>query len=327
MYLRKLKIDNLELKTNIFIAPLAGYTNLPTRGLYRAQGAGIAYAEMVSAEGLNYNYKKSLRLIDTDESDSPLGVQLFGADSDRIQLAFESIKDEDFDLVDLNCGCSVKKILRARSGAYLLQDPDEIYRIISKLKEVTDKPVTLKIRSGWDARSLNYLDVLEAAVSAKASLITLHPRTRSMLFNGKADWSHIKELKEKSPLPVIGNGDILTGADAVRMMEETGCDGVMLARGVLENPFLTAEVMAAMEGREYVPPTIRERVDAAIEHCRLQVEYIGEKRGILEFRKFFRGYIKGLDGASKIRQEANRIEQFEPFREMLESYYNHYCSE
>lgn len=320
MLLKPIKIGNLNLKTNIFIAPLAGYTNLPTRLIYRVQGAGIAYAEMVSALGLKFSFDKSAGLIDSNEKDSPLGVQFFGPDSESILTAFLKVKDYAFDLVDINCGCSVRKILKSNSGAALLKDPEEIYKVILNLKKNTDKPVTLKIRGGWDESSLNYMEVLDAAESSGADLITFHPRTRSMLFKGNADWSKIKEMKEKAKISVIGNGDIFNGNDAVRMMEETGCDGVMLARGLIENPFLIEEVKAALSRESYINPIIKRRINALLKHCQVMIEYFGEKKGIFEFRKFIRGYIKGLPEISKIRQLLNKVESYLEFEKTILEY-------
>ena len=267
MYIKPLTIGNLTIKNNLFIAPLAGYTNLPTRSIFRKLGAGMLYSEMVSAEGLNYSYNKSAKLLDTANGDRPLGIQLFGPNAERILMAFEKIKKFDFDLVDINCGCSVKKIVRSNSGACLLKIPDEIYKIIKSLKEATDKPVTLKIRSGYDKENKNFLEVLDAAQSGGADLITLHPRTKTMLFSGKADWEDIKSLKVKSKIPVIGNGDIFSASDAIKIFETTGCDGIMLARGVINNPFLIEEILATLEGREYEKPSLQRRIEFNLRAC------------------------------------------------------------
>lgn len=304
-YHHGLSIGNLKLSSNIFIAPLAGYTNLPTRMILRRQVNAMMYAEMISAEGLHYSFDKSAKLLDTQTADTPLGIQLFGASADRILNAFNKIKNEKFDLIDINCGCSVKKILKAESGACLLRTPETIYDTIKMLKNETDKPVTLKVRSGWDKESINFIDVLDAAESAKADLITLHARTRSMLFSGNADWEHIKIMKQKSSIPVIGNGDIFTGDDAVRMINDTGCDGIMLARGIIENPLLLSEVNAALRGEIYTKPTFKERLELALNHCSDFVKYYGEKRGIMEFRKFFKGYTKGIKDIHVLRQIVN----------------------
>ena len=320
MLLKPIQIGNLELKSNIFIAPLAGYTNLPTRLIYRPQGAGIAYAEMVSALGLKFSFDKSASLIDSNERDTPLGIQLFGPDSESILNAFLKVKEYDFDLVDINCGCSVRKILKSNAGATLLKDPESIRKIILNLKENTDKPVTIKIRSGWDEPSLNYLEVLDAAQSAGADLITFHPRTRSMLFKGKADWVKIKEMKERARIPIIGNGDIFSGDDAVRMMNETGCDGIMLARGLIENPFLVEEVKAALSGESYVMPAEDRRLDMLLKHCHVMIDYYGERKGIVDFRKFIRGYLKGLPEVSQIRQMLNQVDSCIDFEKTVLEY-------
>ncbi|MCG8570054.1 MAG: tRNA dihydrouridine synthase DusB [Spirochaetes bacterium] len=320
MFYHQVNIKNLILRSNIFIAPLAGYTNLPTRKIYRQQGAGIAYAEMVSAEGLNYNFKKSSQIIDTDQNDQPLGIQLFGKNAERILLAFSKIKDQPFDLIDINCGCSVKKIIKSEAGASLLKDPELIYQIIFALKKETEKPVTLKIRSGWDQAKINFEETYSAAVSAGADLITLHPRTKSMLFTGKADWSHIKRLKEQSSIPVIGNGDLFSGSDAVAMIKATGCDGIMLARGLIENPFLVEETLAALQGQPYSPPTLERKLTGAFQHAEALVKYFGEPKGLLEFRKILRGYIKGLPGVSRLKQAANQVSTLSAFQAILKEY-------
>lgn len=319
--LSPIKIGNVELKCNIFIAPLAGYTNLPTRLVYRRMGAGIAYAEMVSADGLHYNYNKSVKLIDTSPEDSPLGVQLFGSDTAKITAAFNAIKNEKFDIIDINCGCSVKKIINSRCGAYLLKEPNEIFHIIKSLKNETDKPVTLKIRSGWDHSSINYKEVYQAAESGGADLITIHPRTKSMLFNGRADWSHIADLKSYANIPVIGNGDIFTADDAVNMFSQTGCDGIMLARGVMENPFLIEEIISRLRGEIYIDKSLEEKLALAKEHCSAIVEYYNdEKKGMLEFRKFFKGYARGAAGITHLRQAVNNVLTYKDFSEVIDEF-------
>jgi len=313
MLFKPLKIKNLILKNNVFVAPLAGYTNLPTRLIFREQDCAICYSEMISAMGLNYNFDKSSKLIDINHIDKPIGIQLFGSSSEIILKAFLSLNNFDYDLVDINCGCSVKKVLKAQSGAYLLKNPEEIYKIVKILKDNTDKPVTLKIRSGWDRDNINFLEILDSCTKAKADLITFHPRTRALLFKGKADWGQIKILKDASSIPVIGNGDIFSGADAVRMIEETGCDGVMLARGLIENPFLIEETVCALKNEEYHKPDTDKRMETMLKHCSLMVSYMGEKSGLANFRKFASGYVKGLPGVSKFRQKINHLTKHEDF--------------
>ena len=261
---------------------------------------------MVSSEGLHYNYNKSVKLINTAQGICLLACNLFVA-IESIFRAFELIRNESFDLVDLNCGCSVRKIINSGSGATLLKNPDEIYAIIKGLVHLTDKPVTLKIRSGWNHSSINFKEVYQAAYSAGASLITLHPRTKSMLFSGKANWEHIAELKEMSEIPVIGNGDIYTLDDALRMFQETKCDGIMLARGVLENPFLIEEIAHYLRGEKYETPSLEKRFELAKEHLSALITYEGnEEKAIFEFRKFVKGYARNAPGITNLRQAINQ---------------------
>ncbi len=324
MLLKKIKIGNFELNSNIFIAPLAGFTNLASRLIYREQKAGIAYSEMVSALGLCYNYNKSVKLLNSNKLDKPLGIQLFGPDALSILNAFLKLKDMDFDLIDINCGCSVKKVLKAESGACLLKKPEEIYKIVLLLKQNTDKPVSIKIRSGWDEADINFLEILEAGIKGGIDLVTFHPRTRSMMFKGSADWSLIKIMKEKSSVPVIGNGDIFTGDDAKKMIELTGCDGVMIARGLIENPFLIEEIYFTLQGLEYNKPDITRRIDQLIKHSELIVKFYGERAGIMLFRKYLKGYLKGIKNISVLRDRLNSIEDFKNFKISIEEFFKYY---
>jgi len=320
MLLKPIKIGSLKLKNNIFIAPLAGYTNLPSRRIYREQKPGIIYTEMVSSMGLKYSYDKSVKLLDTVNNDKPLGLQLFGPDAESILNAYLLISKKRFDLIDINCGCSVRKILKGESGAVLLKYPGKIYNIIKKLKESTRKPVTVKIRSGWDELNINYMNVFEAALKGGIDAVVFHPRTRSMMFKGKADWKQIKELKKISPVPIIGNGDIFTADDARMMFEETGCDGIMLARGLIENPFLIEEIIMSLNGKKYILPDLKKRFYIMRKHLIFMIKYFGERTGVIEFRKFIRGYIKGLPNVSKLRKILSRVEDKKSFNEALNDY-------
>lgn len=318
--LHKIQLKNLTLNNNIFLAPLAGYTSYPTRKIYKMQGDFTCYTEMISAEGLNHNFRKSAEIIDTKAHESPIGIQLFGSTADKILPAFQKIRQFYFDIVDINCGCSIKKVLKSNSGAYLLNNPDEIYKIILRLKNETDKPVTIKIRSGYDNCRKNYLDVHEAAIKSGVDMITFHPRTRSMLFSGKADWSLIKDMKKFSAVPIIGNGDIFSADDAIRMINETNCDGIMIARGIIENPFLFDEIFAKFNLREYNPPSANKRIERLLLHCKSLVDFYGENRGIREIRKFVKGYLKSLPDISVVRQRLGEVDNFSDFENILEKF-------
>ncbi|MBP7553951.1 MAG: tRNA-dihydrouridine synthase [Spirochaetes bacterium] len=318
--LHNIQLKNLTLNNNIFLAPLAGYTSYPTRNIYKMQGDFTCYTEMISAEGLNHSFKKSAELIDTKTHESPIGIQLFGPSADKILSAFLKIRQFYFDIVDINCGCSIKKVLKSNSGAYLLNYPDEIYKIILRLKNETDKPVTIKIRSGYDNCRKNYLEIHDAAVKAGVDMITFHPRTRSMLFSGKADWSLIKDMKKNSPIPIIGNGDIFSADDAIRIMDETNCDGIMIARGIIENPFLFDEIFAKFNSKLYNPPSASERVERLLLHSKSLVDFFGENKGIREIRKFVKGYLKSLPDISIVRQRLGEVDNFSDFENILNNF-------
>lgn len=322
MYLHPLKIGNLNLKTNILIAPISGYTNLPSRLVYREQNNCLFFTEMVSALGLLNNFNKSVNIIKSEINDTPLGIQIFGPDSEKILRAFLKIKNLHFDLIDINCGCSIKKVVNSYSGAYLLQKPAEIYNIIKLLKENTDKPVSIKIRSGWDNSSINFFEILDSAQSAAADMITFHPRTKSMLFKGKADWQLIKLLKEKSKIPVIANGDIFTGNDALNIFDATKCDGIMIARGLIENPFLIEEITYSLSSETYSPPLFEKRKTTLLRHCELMIKYFGEKRGICSFRKYLRGYLKGMPESSRLKQKLQDIDNLKNFVKIINDYFH-----
>ncbi|HOF00202.1 MAG TPA: tRNA-dihydrouridine synthase family protein [Spirochaetota bacterium] len=318
--LHNIQLKNLTLNNNIFLAPLAGYTSYPTRKIYKMQGNFTCYSEMISAEGLNHSFRKSIEIIDTKAHESPVGIQLFGPNADKILSAFLKIRQFYFDIVDINCGCSIKKVLKSNSGAYLLNNPDEIYRIILRLKNETDKPVTIKMRSGYDNCRKNYLQVHEAAVKAGVDMITFHPRTRAMLFSGKADWSLIKEMKKISPVPIIGNGDIFSADDAIRMINETNCDGVMIARGIIENPFLFDEIFAKFNSKAYNSPSASDRVERLLLHCKSLADFYGENRGIREIKKFVKGYLKSLPDISIIRRRLGEVNNFTDFENILKNF-------
>ena len=320
--LHPIKLKSWEIPCNVMAAPLAGYTSLATRIAYRRNGAQnvkpyLCFAEMVSVEGLYYGFDKSAALLKTSECDTPFGIQLFGANVEKIKRGFERIADFPFDVIDLNCGCSIKKVLKSFSGAYLLKSPDEIYRILSYLVSATDKPVTLKIRSGYNRENVNYLEVLSAAEAAGAQMITLHPRTCMQLFNGKADWTQIADLKAHAKIPVIGNGDLFSADDVVAMMTQTGCDGIMLARGLIDDPFLMEQVCCRLEGIEYHEPSLSERVQAMFAHLEGFISEFGELGGLREFRKFTKGYLKGIPDVAKLRCSLNFAETYEEFKRLV----------
>lgn len=303
----QLKIGSLELADNLLLAPMAGITSLPLRLLARAEGAALCFTEMVSVNGLVRDGRKSFALMRSNPEDRPLGVQLFGDDpgllADGARLA-ESYAD----LIDINMGCPVRKVVGGGAGSALLQAPDKIRAIVREIRRVTSLPLTIKIRSGWNSDSVNYLLVGRIAEDEGADAVTLHPRTRVQMFEDHADWSQITELKKSLRIPVLGSGDLFTAADVVAMLQRTGCDGVMIARGALGNPWIFRQTNELRAGAGLLPVPPGERFAVAMRHLQLFIADIGERIAVKEMRKHLCWYARGLSGAAHFRAAVNRLE-------------------
>ena len=300
---------------------MAGYTDAAFRSVCVEFGAFFCFTEMVSADALSRKNLKTLRLLDRAPNERLIGFQIFSSDPLTAAAAVRLIAPLAPAAIDLNCGCSVPKVLKGGCGAILMRTPDIIGSILAAMKGETDIPVSVKLRSGWDASSINYLACAEAAVKAGASLVTLHPRTRAQGFSGKSQWEHIRILKENCPVTVFGSGDLFSASDCKAMLERTGCDGVMIARGCLGNPFIFAETQALLSGRGDAPPVSPERkMRTALRHLCLLADSLGEAIACREMRKHFVAYTKGLEGGALVRQSvvyANTIAEYE---EIVESY-------
>jgi len=299
-----MKIGNLNLKGIVFSAPLAGVSNRPFRVLAVETGAAITYTEMVSSEGIIRRQKKTLEMMKFKPDEQPLGIQLFGASPEVMGQAAAIVRQEfKPDLIDLNFGCPVKKVVRKNGGAAILKDlalTDEIIR--ATVENAGDIPVTIKIRSGWDEINPVYIQIGKIAQKAGAEAVTLHARSRSRGFSGEANWSAIKDLKEAVEIPVIGNGDIRTAQDARRMLDETGCDAVMIGRITMGNPFIFKQIHHYLSTGEQLPePSLEERIEMARRHCRLMVDEYGELRGVKMMRRYLGWYIRGFPKASELR--------------------------
>ena len=280
------------------LAPLAGYTDHPLRALCRQYGASLAFTEMINVHSMVKNRTKIAQMLFYTREEKPVGVQLFGNDPARFHDAAQAAEELGFDLVDINFGCPVQKVTKALAGAYMHKDLNAVAATIKAVMEgVKNIPVSVKMRLGWDANSINYLDMAKIAEDSGVSIITLHPRTRSMMFTGKADWTHIKILKEKSKCFIIGNGDVTNREEALRLKAETGCDAVMIGRAAIGNPFIFKEI-----AEPSYKPSRAEMLNVCIKHFELMHEIAG-KRGILEMRKFYARYIKGFDGVHEIRKK------------------------
>jgi tRNA-dihydrouridine synthase B len=300
---------------------MAGYSDAAFRSVCVRNGASLCFAEMVSSDALSRNNGTTLRLLKKAPNEKLTGFQIFGPDAATAAAAVKRIVGLGPAIIDLNCGCSVPKVLKAGCGSILLRSPALIGAMVAAMKSETDLPVSVKLRSGWDSASINFLQCAEAAIRSGASLVTLHPRTRAQAFSGKSCWDHIGQLKKASPVPVFGSGDLFSAVDCRSMMEQTGCDGVMLARGCLGNPFLFAETEALLRGNE--SPLVMDagvKLDSALAHLRMLALAVGEEKACRDMRKHFVAYTKGMPGGSVLRQSVVHAETIVEYEELVESY-------
>lgn len=314
--LRSLKIGRLVLPHNILLAPLAGITNLPFRLICRRQGASLAFTEMVSVNGMVREGEKTRALLHSLPEDRPLGVQLFGSDPQTLAQAAAMVADQT-DLLDINMGCPVRKVVASGAGSALLKDLAGIREIVRAVRAVTALPLTIKIRSGWQCGEHVYQEVGRIAEGEGCDGITLHPRSRSQMFSGQADWPLLARLKETVAIPVIGSGDLFNSEDCRRMLHETGCDGVMIARGALGNPWIFRQTLELLQGGAPAPVTPQERAITAEEHLQLQIEALGEAVGVREMKKHLGWYIHGVPGAASLRRTVNNAQTAGQLRAVL----------
>ena len=300
-----MKIGNVELKNNIFLAPMAGVTDMPFRRMCKKYGCGFVYSEMVSAKGLFYKDKKTDTLMRLAPEEKPAAIQIFGNDADIIAKVIPDVEKAEPAIIDINMGCPTPKIVNNGDGSALMKNPLLVGKIIKSAVSAASIPVTVKIRAGWDMNSRNAVEIAKIAEENGATAITVHPRTREQFYSGKADWSIIKETVRAVTVPVIGNGDIFTAEDAVRMLDETGCAGVMVARGAQGNPFIFRQINELIKtGAVSFYPTPAQRVECAAELIAELIKEKGESRGVKEARKHIAWFIKGLKGNAEIK---NRI--------------------
>ena len=300
------KIGNIEIKNQVVLAPMAGISNTSYRTIIKEMGAGLIYAEMVSDKAIMFDNDRTIELLKMRESERPIAQQIFGSDEDSFVIAAKKIVELMHpDILDINMGCPVPKIaLKSQAGASLLKDPDKIEKIVRSVVNAVDIPVTVKIRSGWDSNTINCVEVAKRIEKAGASAITLHARTRAQGYSGSADWSLIKKVKEAVSIPVIGNGDIKTCYDAKKMLEETGCDAIMIGRGVLGNPWLIKECVDYLEdGTLPQRVSAKEKMQMLKRHFELLCKDKGEKLALLEIRTHALWYIKGLPGSASIKNQ------------------------
>ncbi len=317
--MKKLTIGNVTLDNPYILAPMAGVTDLPFRLLCREQGAGLLCMEMVSAKAIQYNNKNTKALLAIHPDEPPVSLQLFGSDPDIISEIAKRIEELPFSILDINMGCPVPKIVKNGEGSALMKNPKLVHEIVSKTVKAIQKPVTVKIRKGFDDSCINAVEIAKIIEDAGAKAVAVHARTREQYYSGKADWDIIRQVKEAVTIPVIGNGDVTSGESAIALQEQTGCDGVMIGRGAQGNPWIFSELLEyERTGRMPARPTNEEIKKMIARHAKLQIEYKGEYLGIREMRKHVSWYTTGLPNSAKLRGEINAVESFDELEELLE---------
>lgn len=313
-----MKIGNVTLDNPYILAPMAGVTDLPFRLLCKEQGAGLLCMEMISAKALQYKNKNTKALLSIHPQEYPVSLQLFGSDPQIISEQAKIIEELPFQILDINMGCPVPKVVRNGEGSALMKNPGLVYDIVSATVKAIKKPVTVKIRKGFDDSRINAVEIARVIEEAGASAVAVHGRTREQYYSGKADWDIIRQVKEAVKIPVIGNGDVTSGEKALAMKKETGCDGVMIGRGAQGNPWIFRELLEyEKSGKLPDRPTVQVIRETMLRHARLQIEFKGDYLGIREMRKHVAWYTKGLKGSARLREAINQVESYEELENLL----------
>ena len=318
--MKQLKIGNVLLENSYVLGPMAGVTDLPFRLLCKEQGAGLLCMEMVSAKGIFYNNKNTESLLQIHPEEVPVSLQFFGSDPKIVSEMAKRVEERPFSILDINMGCPVPKVVRNGEGSALMKNPKLVYELVSATVKAIKKPVTVKIRKGFDDEHINAVEIAKIIEEAGAAAVAVHGRTREQYYSGKADWEIIRQVKEAVSIPVIGNGDVTSGEQAIAMRKQTGCDGVMIARGAQGNPWIFSELLEYEKtGKLPDRPDVEEIKKTMLRHAKLQIEYKGDFTGIREMRKHVAWYTKGLHGAARLRDQINQLESYAELENLLTS--------
>jgi len=313
-----LKIGTLKLKSNLILAPMAGVTDLPFRMLNRGFGCELAFVEMINSRSVSHKSRRTQQMVSSNKNDRPLGMQILGCEEKFVQRAIEIINQYDFDILDFNAACPVKKVVRRGEGASLLKDPERLSRILKIVVKKAKVPVTVKIRSGWDKDSVNAVDVASCCQDAGASGVFIHGRTRTQGYSGVVDYNVIRQVKKAIKIPVIASGDIFSLQLAKRMFDETGSDAVIVARGALGNPWIFLEITEYIKSGKIIDrPSPQQVAQVAIEHLKMCVDFYGERNGVIIFRKFFSRYTKGFRKVRRLRELSSRVKTADEMAEII----------
>ena len=314
-----MRIGTVEISHPVALGPMAGVTDLPFRRLCREMGCGLLYTEMVSAKALSYHNKNTEPILETEDGEHPLAVQLFGSEPELLADMAKKLEEGPYDIIDLNMGCPVPKVVNNHEGSALMKDPILAGKVIEAMAKAVKKPVTVKIRRGWDESSVNAVEIARIAQESGAAAVAVHGRTRQQYYSGKADWEIIRQVKEAVKIPVIGNGDITDASSAKKMMEETGCDGIMVARAAKGNPWIFREIRQYLETGEIPPrPSTEEIREMILRHGRMLSEYKGENVAMREMRSHMAWYTKGMKHSASLRCEINQVETLEGLAALLD---------
>ena len=316
-----LPIGTLTLDNPFILAPMAGVTDLPYRLIHKSFGAGMVTTEMVSANGLVFSGERTLELLQSTADERPLAIQLFGNDPQRLAEAARQVEPYGA-LIDINMGCPVRKVVSGGAGSALLREPERVSAILTAVRRAVRLPLTIKIRSGWDAATINVAEIARRAVDAGVDAITLHPRTRAQMFSGHADWDQVAALVAQVPIPVIGSGDVFTAEDGLRLLHETGCAGVMIGRGGYGNPWIFQQMLAGLQGQPILVPALGERRQVALRHIALAIQHLGAYKAVLELRKHLCWYVKGLAGATSFRARLQHLARAEDLAAAVHAFFD-----